>query len=139
MAASARNSGKARVGVLAAVLVAGLFTITARLYWVQVLHSDRFVRLAADQRVRRIDLAPQRGSITDRNGSELAISTDARTIYANPRFVTDPAGSAAALAPLLGIPAGDLHPKLDRRSGFVYLARKADPEVAKKVAALKIP
>lgn len=110
-----------------------------RLVLVQGLASERFVSLAAEQRERRIVLPPQRGSILDRDGSVLALSLDMRTIFANPRFVHDPKGAAAALSPLLGAEQASLEAKLASDRGFVYLARKVDPAVAEKVAALRIP
>lgn len=116
-----------------------LLALTVRLVFVQALDSDKYHALAADQRERRIVLAPQRGSIYDRDGSELAISLEMRTIYANPRFIGDAPAAAARMAPVLGLDQGELARKLARDVGFVYVARKVDPQVASKVAAMAIP
>ncbi|MEO7804466.1 MAG: penicillin-binding protein 2, partial [Actinomycetota bacterium] len=116
-----------------------LALLLARLVFVQAIDSARYHALAANQRERRIILAPQRGSIFDRDGSELAMSLEMKSIYANPRFIADPAGAAAQLAPVLGMDVAVLIAKLSRSNGFVYLARKVDPGVAEKVAALGIP
>ena len=48
---------------------------------------------AAHQRDRRC--RPERGTIFDRNGDELALSVPATTIFANPKLVADPRGTAA--------------------------------------------
>ena len=67
----------------------------------------------------------RRGTITDRNGVELAVSEDAITVFANPFLIEEPGDGAAQLAPLLGMPEDELLEKLsDREPGFVYLARK---------------
>lgn len=128
-----------RLVSLFAGLIVGLGVIAGRLVWVQAIASGKFDAMAAAQRERRIILPPQRGSLFDRQGAELAISMDVQTIFANPRFVSDPAATASALAPVLNIPAAELLGKLSARKGFVYLARQIDPEVAEHVRALALP
>lgn len=137
MRTGTRNSG--RLVFLFCAWASGLGLIAGRLYWLQIVAADRFTELAQVQRERRQVLFPQRGSIVDRTGTELAISVDMSTIYANPRFVSDPASAAAAIAPLLGVSADQVAAKLGRRSGFVYLARKVDPRRAAQVKALALP
>ncbi|MFN2610718.1 MAG: peptidoglycan D,D-transpeptidase FtsI family protein, partial [Actinomycetota bacterium] len=137
MVARARPS--TRLLFMLACFILGLAVISARLVYVQGLNSDRFVAMAADQRQRKIELRPQRGSVYDRNGTELAISLDMKTIFANPRFVGDARAYASAMAPLLGLDAGAIESKLKSKKGFVYLARQVDPQVADKVKALKLP
>ncbi|MGH2627485.1 MAG: peptidoglycan D,D-transpeptidase FtsI family protein, partial [Anaerolineales bacterium] len=119
--------------------LAASVVIGGRLVFVQGMGSDRFAALAADQRERRFVQAPQRGSILDRYGAELALSVDTQTVVANPRFVPDPAAAAGSLAPVLGANPRTLAAKLSRKAGFVYLARKIDGAKAEQVRALRIP
>ena len=67
------------------------------------------------------------------------MNVETRSIYANPRLVDDPTPVAAALSPLLGLPAAEVEGKLRRDKSFVYLARDLDPAAARKVLALKLP
>ena len=46
----------------------------------------------------------KRGTITDRNGAELAVSEDASTIFATPFLIKDPVGTARRVAPLIDRP-----------------------------------
>ncbi len=133
------SSAARRLVLILAALGVGLTIVAGRLVWVQGLASDRYVALAATQRERRATLPAQRGAIFDREGRTLAMSTLAQTIYANPRFVTDPATAAAQLAPVLGQPPGELAQKLGSKRGFVYLARKVDDQTASQVEDLGIP
>lgn len=128
-----------RLLCLFALLLFGSGIVAARLFTLQVLDSNRMIAMAADQRLRSIALPAGRGSILAADGTELAISVEMDTIFASPRFITDPRAAAAALAPILGMDAGRLEDKLAGDSGFVYLARKVDPVVAEKVKELKIP
>lgn len=128
-----------RLASLLIGLVLGLGMVAGRLVWVQGIASGRYEDLASQQRRSRIVLPPQRGSIYDRDGAELAMSMDVQTVFANPRFIPDPKAAAAALAPLLQQAPAEVQSKLQRKSGFVYLARKIDPGVAEQVKALGIP
>lgn len=117
----------------------GFALVVSRLYWLQIVAADRFVALAQDQRQRVVVLPPQRGSMYDRSGAEMAISMDMRTVYANPRFVSDAVAAAKAIAPILALDEAELTAKLSRRSGFVYLARKIHPKLANEIEALQLP
>lgn len=135
---SKTNRSSFRLVSMFVVFMLLLVTLTARLVFVQGLDSRHFEALAADQRERRLVLAPQRGSIYDRNGSELAMSLDMQTIFANPHFISDPKAAANALAPILGQSAESIRTRLTRKAGFVYLARKVEPSVATAVKDLHI-
>lgn len=137
----ARSIGRAKFRLLSffvLVLVAFSF-IAIRLTYIQGVASEKFVLLAEDQRVRRIVLPAQRGSIFDRNGAELGISLNMHSIFANPRFVDDPKGAAVQLAPILGITEPELEQKLSSDRGFVYLARKVDSSLLARIESLQIP
>jgi cell division protein FtsI (penicillin-binding protein 3) len=97
------------------------------------------VQLGVDQRVRRITVAPARGSIFDRNGNDLAISVQRQTIWADPHVIRHPIEYAAQLAPIVGIPEADLRAKLSQKKlEFVYIARQVDPGVVNRVKALNL-
>lgn len=129
----------ARVRLLLAVLVLGLGGIGARVSTLHVRDAEAYEALAHDQRVREVALPAARGSIFDRNGHELAISLDARAIYANPRAIERPAEVASRIAPLVEARPRHMARTLQRDEAFVYLARRVDLDVAEKVEALGIP
>ena len=71
---------------------------------------------------------------------QLAFGEQATTVYANPKQVVDPRETAIAVGEALDLDAGKLYPLLtDRSRGFVYLARKADPEKAEALEAQELP
>ncbi len=76
----------------------------------------------------------------DRTGVPLALTLEARDVYADPRYVTDPIGEAATIARIL-----DLRPRKVERllrtpdATFVYLGRQIDAEVADRLEARGLP
>ncbi|MGI8776372.1 MAG: hypothetical protein ACR2LJ_03060, partial [Acidimicrobiales bacterium] len=102
------------------------------------LHGRRFAQFGRAQRVHTAALPAERGAILDRNGEALAISTQRRTVWADPQAVRDPAGAAHALAPLIHMDESEIRAKLTSSGGFVYLARKVEDPVADAVGALHL-
>ncbi len=136
-----RRAGRPRRRLIATLIVLTLLfaLVVGRLAQLQIVAGDRFVELGESQRVRPVELPAQRGTLFDRNGRDLALSIDQRTVWADPRLVTDPAGSAAALAPLLSLDPAALESKLRSASAFEYLARQVPDDVADRVSELALP
>jgi cell division protein FtsI (penicillin-binding protein 3) len=133
-----RTSGSGRFAFLLVVLAALLLVIAGRLVYVQIIQAPVYSAKATAQRMRDIELPPLRGTIYDREGEPLAESVAARTVYAAPNTIKDKAGTAQALAGILGGQPADYQAKLERTTGFVYIARKIDMAQAQKLDALKL-
>jgi cell division protein FtsI (penicillin-binding protein 3) len=127
--------------LIALLVIAGLgfSAVLARLVVVQGTDARGYAALGHSQRARKIVLPARRGSIVDRNGVELAMTVQQKTVWANPQLVRDPAGDAAALAPILHMDTADIRNRLSGNGAFAYLARKVDDDTAAKVAALRLP
>jgi len=128
-----------RATTLAIALLLAMSGIGLRLGYVQGIRSDAYAAEARAQRVRKIVLPARRGTIFDRNGDELAVSIPARTIYANPKAIKDPAKVAGELAPLLHTDAYSVEQILRRPSPFVYVARRIGVVTAAQIEKLKEP
>ena len=123
------------------VLVAILLSLLGiRVALLQTLWADRYREASVSQRTRVQTLRAERGSILDRNGRELALPVPTRTVFADPRKVTDPLGVARVVAGILQLDAqaeAELATKLQNKSSsFVYIARQADQDTAKAILAL---
>jgi cell division protein FtsI (penicillin-binding protein 3) len=106
--------------------------------------SENLTKIALQQQTASVTLPAHRGAILDRNGQELAVGKPAQTIYATPYLLDDPAGAAHDLCAALQINRKrDLRAVTkalsQHKSGFAYVARKVDPELAKAALALDIP
>ena len=112
--------------------------VVVRLGAVQGPGGRRYASLGLSQRLRSAALPAERGSIVDRNGEALAISTRRRSVWADPQAVRDPVAAARALAPLLKKSEAFVRDRLTADGFFVYLARKVDDPVADAIAELHI-
>jgi cell division protein FtsI (penicillin-binding protein 3) len=128
----------------AVVVTLFLFAFVA-LVWRMVdltVINRSFLQKQGDARViRQMVIPAYRGMITDRNGAPLAISTPVDSLWINPQdFVLDHP-KLKQLLTMLNLS----HPRLtavleqakDRE--FVYIKRGLNPNLAKKLMALKIP
>jgi cell division protein FtsI/penicillin-binding protein 2 len=125
-----------RIRFLLAVFAVAFAAMLGRAVWLQAVQAGTLSRLATEQHDSTVTLAAGRGALLDRTGLQLAIGRDATTVFANPRQVADPRATALAAAKDLRLDPEQLYAKLaDRSRGFVFLARKADPERAQKLKA----
>jgi cell division protein FtsI (penicillin-binding protein 3) len=128
-----------RLTALLCVFSFALVAILVRLAVLQVGEHDRYQLLGLDQRSRTVVLPAQRGEILDRDGTPLAMSTQARDIYVDQDQLSDPAAAAAQLAPLLGLREAEVARTLEARGpSFRYVARQVDPAVAARIARLRL-
>jgi len=128
-----------RIGLIFLLFLLLLGAAAGRAAWIGTVQAGSLSDRAATQQVEDIDVSARRGTITDRHGTELAVSEDAVTVFANPYLIEDPARVAARVAPLLGDSEEELAKTLaERETGFIYLRRKLDPNRGAKIAALGI-
>jgi cell division protein FtsI (penicillin-binding protein 3) len=120
-----------RIRLVLAVFAFAFVAMFMRAAWLQGIRASSYERLAAGQhRVTIVDPG-SRGTIYDRTGVQLAIARQATTVYANPRQIRDPEAAAKIVAHALRLDPEEVLLQLsDRSRGFVYIARKADPERA---------
>jgi cell division protein FtsI (penicillin-binding protein 3) len=113
--------------------------VVLRLGYVQTVGAHQYVAYGEEQRIEPIALPAARGTIFDRNGKDLALSTPAKSVGADPSVISDRAAAARSLARVLRLPGNEVASKLATDTHFVYLARQVDDEVAKRVEKLDIP
>ena len=137
MSAKAANR---RIRLLLAVFVLAFGVTFLRAAWLQGVRAASFGRLASSQHSDDVVIPAARGTLYDRGGVQLAIGEQAQTVYADPRLVTDPKSEAVTVASILRLDPNQVYRQLtDRTRGFVYVARKADPALAAKLARKGLP
>ena len=121
------------------------FALVARAAYIQVIEPDR-LRYEGDLRTVRVsEDRVQRGTISDRNGVELAVSVPVQTVWADPKRIHEAGGFEdrrrwEALSEVFNTPLPQLLSKVENpERRFVYLERMVTPAVARYVRELNIP
>ncbi len=126
-----------RIEALAGLLALGLIVLSVRAVDLQWMQAEKLTDLAEKQRYRQYTALAPRGSIADSKGRILAESVEIPSLAAMADEV--PADRVKALAKALGVSNKKLQRKLNKRTGFVWLARQVTPAKADAVMALNIP
>lgn len=116
-----------------------LCLLLTRLFYLQVIRSDSFSKMAAEQHNKVFKIEPRRGTIFDRYMEPLAINLDTPSAYGNPREVEDKERTASALSDILGLDRELLVEKLERDKAFVWVKRKVDAGEAEKIERSSLP
>ena len=128
-----------RIGLAFAIFLMLLGAATARAAWIGTAGSGDLKQRAATQQVEDLTVTARRGTITDRNGVELAVSEDSASVWGNPKQIDDPGAVAARLAPIVRGSEQELTRLLAKRDkGFVYLARKIPAAAGQEVRELEV-
>ena len=115
--------------------------LAARAVQLQVLNREFLNQQADTRHLRRERISAHRGTITDRNGEPLAISTPVDSVWANPKELAPAVDDVPQLARALGLDPQLLIRRITRSMDkeFLYLKRHLSPEQAQQVLALKLP
>ena len=139
------QGGNIRVRLVAmwCFITAMLLIVLLRVTLLQTVWASGYQQASIDQRTRVNIVRAERGSILDRQGFELALPVPTRTIFADPRVITDPVGTAQALAGLLQLtPEKEIalaSALQNTGSSFTYVARQSPQDVANAILALQLP
>lgn len=110
-----------------------------RAAYLGTVRADALGREAASQQASKTVVPAPRGEITDRNGTDLAVSQPAWDVIADPMIIKNPDHVAGLLAPIIGMQLQDLLPKLsDRTRGFVYISRRVPASAGDSIRKLRL-
>ena len=130
-----------RGALLLCAFAIGAAALEGRILYLQLVDKDFLAEQANDRHLRTQQISAHRGTLTDRYGEPLAVSTPVDTIYANPRELKSSLDRLGELAAALNQDeewlARRITSNLERE--FVYLERHVKPATAQKVLALKLP
>ena len=138
---------RVRMGVLCALMGVALGIVVSSAYRVQVEDGPVWRETAEKQRQKRLHVEPKRGTIMDRNGTELAVSVDvpsvsvdvgemlhgAETPDAQTAVLKD---ASVRLAQVLSLDGNELYGKLAMKKRFLWLKRRISGEEAQALRDL---
>lgn len=132
-----------RLQIVFVVSILLFAAVIARVVYLQTAGSEALIAAGREQRVSESILVAERGTIFARDGGELALSVSSSTLWANPKLVTDPVGTASLLARMLELSAEKQQALSDaftaKEKSFVYIIRQIDDDLAATVLALDLP
>jgi cell division protein FtsI (penicillin-binding protein 3) len=124
------------------IMVALLVLAGVKLVSVQTVQSGQLRADGDKQRVTRLPLPAERGSILDRAGTPIAFSVQAEALVANPYLISRNQGAnaitrkteiAIGVAQLTGADANQLYASLNTDKHYVILVPLVEPAVARTV------
>jgi cell division protein FtsI (penicillin-binding protein 3) len=124
-----------------ALLMCGAVALVARAVELQLVDRD-FLRGQGDARFSRVArISAHRGTITDRFGEPLAVSTPVDAVWVNPPELSEASDQIARLARTLGKDKQSLARRvsssLDR--DYLVVARPVHPDLGTRIKNLEIP
>jgi cell division protein FtsI (penicillin-binding protein 3) len=130
-----------RGAVLLVLFALGAAALESRILYLQLINKEFLAAQANDRHLRTVEISAHRGSLTDRDGEPLAVSTPVDTIVANPRELNDALDRIGELADATGQDEDSLARKVTSNLGreFVYLQRHLSPAKAGEIMGLGLP
>jgi cell division protein FtsI (penicillin-binding protein 3) len=130
-----------RTTLLLAAFALGACALEGRILYLQLVNKEFLTEQANDRHLRTVQISAHRGTLTDRYGEPLAVSTPVDTVWANPRELKPALERLPELAAVLDQDTEWLERRitsnLDRE--FVFLQRHLRPAKAEQVMQLGLP
>ncbi len=119
------------------VMFALLSGLVGRALYLQVFEQDFLASQGVQRQIRTIETPAYRGSILDRFGTPLAISTPVDSVWVNPGEILENLDALKRVTDKLKLSYRDTVTLLKQRANreFVYLKRQLEPEFARSVAS----
>lgn len=135
-----KNANERIIKWLAVVGVFALLVIV-RLAWLQLVIGDELKDRLQDQMSMTKDIQSPRGTIYDRNGRELAISIMTKSLFVDPKDVTDnkeiePQAAAELVGAIVGVKPEEIMKKIADGGRFAWVKRHLEPEEAERLRAV---
>ena len=129
-----------RIAIAAGIVVLAFGLLISRFVFLQVIQHDYYITRAEDNRISLVPIAPNRGVITDRNGTVMARNYSAFTLELTPSKIKNLNETIERLGELIDIQPKDrrrFNKLLEESKSFESLpirTRLSDEEVARFTA-----
>ncbi|MBI1354407.1 MAG: PASTA domain-containing protein [Acidobacteria bacterium] len=122
----ARRNDLVRLAAFGLICSLWFVAVAWRLFDLQVRSADHFLDLAERQHVSTVEIRAERGSIYDRHGNDLALSSPVESVAVFPEKVSDPEMVTKVLTQVLDVDRAEVQGKL-RAKGFQWIQRQIEP------------
>ncbi len=120
------------------ILLFLLISLVARALYLQIVEKEFLYSQGEQRQIRTIETPAYRGTILDRFGTPLAISTPVDSVWVNPAEILRNLPALKQVVGKLGLDYRETVTRLKQKANkeFVYLKRQLEPEFASQVAAI---
>ncbi|MBS0558290.1 MAG: penicillin-binding protein 2 [Proteobacteria bacterium] len=128
---------RGRLYIVFMVLALAASALIVRAVDLQVVRKNFYQKQGDARFLREVPIPVSRGTIFDRNGEPLAVSTPVESIWADPSTVLEQPERIPELAKALGVDAAALKRKFEQHQAreFLYLKRQLNPDDAQAILA----
>ena len=128
-----------RIRLLLLCILLAFGALLARAAWISTVRAASLSKIGQVQTKAPVVIPAARGTIFDSMGAPLALGEQATTVYVDPHEVRNPVRAARIAAHILGLKANDVYRAITvKPTHFSYVARKADPVKAARLADRKL-
>lgn len=128
--AALNKQAKFRLLIVTGFFTLGTLLLIGRAVWLQLVMGEQYQLEASKQQFSGKLITPERGTIYDRNGNELAINLPVVTVWFNPSLVNKAKigvdAVALKLADILKVDKAEILKKLGSANSYEVVKRKVD-------------
>ena len=130
-----------RLRFLYGLLLVVFLIFVVRLFYLQVIKHDFYRKSALAGQFKEYEIPAERGIILAQDGKNavpIVLNEQVYTVFADPKFITNPKDSADKLRGVIGGDQSKYEELMKKNSRYAILAKKINKENAKKIDELKI-
>lgn len=112
-----------------------------RLFYLQIIRHDYYKKSALSGQLKQYEIPAVRGVIEAHDSEEvvpIVLNEKRYTLFADPKYIKDPAGAAAKVQKVIGGKQEDLEAKMRQKTRYAILAKKLEKAQQEKLDALEI-
>lgn len=132
----------ARIQLWYVVLILVFAVFILRLFYLQVIRHDHYQKAALTNQLKQYEIPAERGAILAHNGSQetpLVLNETRYTLFADPKFIVNPAESALAVQRIVGGDAATYEAQMTTKdSRYQILAKLLTKEQSQQITDLKL-
>lgn len=131
---------KSRILILFSCFLALWGLLLLRAARLQIFPDERLANLKRRQFETALQIRTRRGAIVDREGTELAASIPAYSLFADPKMIEDAPALARRLSRALDVPQAHLRKRLrDKQRRFIWVRRQLNEKQRDEIRAWNEP
>lgn len=125
---------KSRIRILALVFTVALALLSLQLFRVQIFEAANYKLRAIDEMETTRTIQAPRGEITDVNGVSFARSVSAISVVVDQTQITNPAVTAAFVAPILGLSVEEVQTSITGKRKYSMVLKNGRPALWTKLS-----